>query len=48
MDILTRIKATIVRNCAEYHFLAHLTGRTVAETETDLTAPDPIGGGRET
>jgi len=40
-DALKRINAVGERNRREYEALARMTGRTVAEVEADLTAPDP-------
>ena len=46
-NALAHIRATVERNAAEYRFLARLSGHTIAEVEADVTASDPIGGGRE-
>jgi len=40
-DALERINAIGERNRREYEALARMTGRTIAEVEADLTAPDP-------
>jgi len=40
-DALERINAIGERNRREYEALVRMTGRTIAEVEADLTAPDP-------
>lgn len=41
MDVMEQIEAVRKRNREDYEALARLTGKTIAQIEADLTAPDP-------
>lgn len=41
MNVLERIAKVRERNRQEYEALAQMAGKTIAEIEADLTAPDP-------
>jgi len=41
MDVMEKIRRVQERNRREYEALARMAGKTIAEIEADLTAPDP-------
>ena len=42
VEFWERIKAAQKRNRQEYEWLARQTGKSIAELDADLTAPDPV------
>lgn len=42
-SVIDQINAVRERNRREYEALAQMAGKTIAEIEADITAPDPWG-----